>query len=166
MTIYQIKKALKKKWYTRKAKHVLHSYGKNLCVNGPCYFTPETSVGDFCNFNGMEISGNGVVLIGSYFHSGVECMMITQNHNYEGSRIPYDDTYIKKRIIIGDCVWLGNRVTIVGDVNIGDGAIVAAGSVVCKDVPSCAIVGGNPAKIIKYRDIDHFEKLKKEKKFF
>jgi acetyltransferase-like isoleucine patch superfamily enzyme len=50
-------------------------------------------------------------------------------------------------------------------VHIGEGAIVAIGSVVVKDVPPYAIVGGNPAKVIKYRDIDHFNKLKKEKKF-
>ena len=59
----------------------------------------------------------------------------------------------------------GNRVTVVGGVSIGEGAIIAAGSVVTKDVPRCAIVGGNPARIIKYRNIEHFEKLKKEKRF-
>lgn len=41
--------------------------------------------------------------------------------------------------------------------NIGEGAIIAIGSVVVKDVPRCAIVGGNPAKVIKYRDIEKFE---------
>lgn len=49
--------------------------------------------------------------------------------------------------------------------HIGEGVIVAIGSVVVKDVPPYAIVGGNPAKIIKYRDIEHFEKLKAEKRF-
>lgn len=44
-------------------------------------------------------------------------------------------------------------------VNIGEGAIIATGSVVCKDVPDCAIVGGNPAKVIKYRDKEHYYKL-------
>ena len=52
-----------------------------------------------------------------------------------------------------------------GNVTIGEGAVIAAGSVVVKDVPSYAIVGGNPAQLIKYRDIEHFEKLKKEGKF-
>lgn len=49
--------------------------------------------------------------------------------------------------------------TVSGNVHIGEGAIVAIGSVVVKDVPRCAIVGGNPAIVIKYRDIEHFEKL-------
>ena len=79
--------------------------------------------------------------------------------------IPYDESYVYKTVVIGDNVWLGNRVTIVGDVTIGEGVIVAAGSVVCKDVPDYAIVGGNPAKVIKYRDIEHYNRLKSECKF-
>lgn len=154
-------------WYfTTIAKHRLGSYGKRLLVNGPCKFTKNTRVGDYCNFNGMSISGGGNVTFGDYFHSGQECLIITQNHNYEGDMIPYDKTIIKKNIKIGSCVWFGHRVIVVGDVSIGDGAIVAAGSVVVKDVPKCAIVGGNPAKVIKYRDEIHYEQLEKEKRFF
>lgn len=80
--------------------------------------------------------------------------------------IPYDETMLLKTIRIGKCVWLGNRVTIVGNVTIGDGAIIAAGSVVVKDVPKCAIVGGNPAKIIKYRDLEHYNSLDKKQKYY
>ena len=114
----------------------------------------------------MYVNGNGTVIIGDNFHSGIECMMITQNHDYDdGSAIPYGDKYHLKTINIGDNVWLGNRVTLVGDLNIGEGAIVAAGAVVVKDVPPLAIVGGNPAKIIKYRDKEHYFKLKSENRF-
>ncbi len=104
-------------------------------------------------------------MIGDYFHSGVECMIITQNHNYEGKEIPYDSTYVCKAVTIDDCVWFGNRVLVVGNVNIGEGAIIAAGAVVTKDVPPLAIVGGNPARILKYRDAAHFYSLKTEGKF-
>ena len=52
---------------------------------------------------------------------------------------------------IGNDVWIGHGAIIMGGVSIGDGAIIAAGSVVTKDVAPCTIVGGNPAKIIKYR---------------
>lgn len=151
--------------YTQRAKKKLYSFGKGLKINHPCVFQGKVEVGDYCNFNGMKILGGGSVLIGNYFHSGVECMIISQNHNYEGDSIPYDDTYIVKKIIIGDCVWFGNRVMVVGNVNIGEGAIIAAGSVVSKDVPPFAIVGGNPAKIIKYRDIYHFKQMKNQGKF-
>lgn len=57
----------------------------------------------------------------------------------------------KGDIIIDDDVWIGYRSTIMSGIHIGQGAIVAAGSVVTKDVPPYAIVGGVPAKIIKYR---------------
>ena len=136
-----------------------------LRCNGKCTITGHVTLGDNVNFNGMHILGAGTVTIGDNFHSGTECMMITQNHNYEGEAIPYDYTYVKKTIRIGDNVWLGNRVLIVGDVTIGEGAIVAAGAVVCKDVPPCAIVGGNPAKVIKYRDQVHYESLKAAGRF-
>lgn len=148
----------------KKAKRQLCKCGKHLMVNGPSVFHGKVSVGDYCGFNGMKILGRGEVSIGNYFHSGIECMMITSNHNYEGKMIPYDSTHIIKKITIGDCVWLGNRVTIVGNVNIGEGAIIAAGSVVCKDIPPLAIVGGNPAKILKFRDSDHYYQLKSEGK--
>lgn len=53
--------------------------------------------------------------------------------------------------IIGNDVWIGQNVLIMGGISIGDGAIIAAGAVVTKDVPSYAIVGGVPAKIIRFR---------------
>lgn len=57
----------------------------------------------------------------------------------------------KRQIIIGNDVWIGTRAVICSGVRIGNGAVVAAGAVVTKDVPPYAIVGGNPAKVIKYR---------------
>ena len=57
-------------------------------------------------------------------------------------------------VVIGNDCWIGHGVSIVGGVKIGDGAVVLAGSVVTKDIPPYAIVGGVPAKIIKYRFSD------------
>lgn len=159
----------KAKWSTTlctlKAKRQLKRYGVGLRVNHPCIFGGHVEVGDYCNFNGMWVSGGGKVTFGNYFHSGQECLIITQNHNYEGELIPYDRSYVKKTVTIGDCVWFGHRVMVVGNVNIGEGAIIAAGAVVVKDVPPLAIVGGNPAKVIKYRDEEHYYRLKSEGKF-
>lgn len=88
------------------------------------------------------------------------------SHDYEyGDAIPYGTHITRKQVIIDDYVWLGQDVTISGNVHIGEGAIVALGSVVVKDVPAYAIVGGNPAKVIKYRNIEQFNKLKEEKRF-
>lgn len=161
----RIKHSLNKLIWKYEAKKSIIKYGNDLRINAKCIFSGKVYLGNNCNFNGMEILGGGTVKIGDNFHSGVECMIITQNHNYEGNKIPYDETYILKEIIIEDNVWLGNRVTITGNVHIGEGSIVAAGSVVCKDVPPYAIVGGNPAKIIKYRNIEHYIKLKEKKLF-
>lgn len=63
--------------------------------------------------------------------------------------ILYDGYVQTKEISIGNHVWIGSRVTILKGVKIGDGAIIAAGSVVSKDVPAKTLVGGIPAKIIK-----------------
>jgi acetyltransferase-like isoleucine patch superfamily enzyme len=61
------------------------------------------------------------------------------------------ESYSKGDIVVGDDVWIGTNAIVCSGVEIGQGAIVAAGAVVTKDVPPYAVVGGNPAKLIKYR---------------
>ena len=56
-----------------------------------------------------------------------------------------------REVTIGNGVWIGDSVIILPNVQVGDGAVIAAGSVVTKDVPPYAIFGGNPAKLIKFR---------------
>lgn len=123
-------------------------------------------LGENVNFNGMKISTGGLVRIGNNFHSGDGCRIIAQHHNYEGDSIPYDSTYINSDITIEDNVWLGHDVTILGNTVIGEGAIIQAGSTVVSNIPKYAIAGGHPAKVFKMRDIEHYEKLKNENKFF
>ena len=157
---------IKRKIYSFKVKRIAKTCGINLKVNGSSYVTPKTSLGNNINFNGMKIQGNGNITIKDNFHSGIECMIISSIHNYDfGDAIPYDDTVISKDVVIEENVWLGNRVIILPGVTVGEGAIVQAGSVVVKDIPKYAIAGGHPAKVFKYRDIDHYEKLKREGKF-
>ncbi|MBP5384613.1 MAG: acyltransferase [Lachnospiraceae bacterium] len=139
--------------------------GIDLRVNGRSNVGKNTCLGDHVNFNGMLIL-NGECRIGNYFHSGRGCQILNQNHDYEGKRIPYDDQTVYKKVVIEDCVWLGNNVIIIGNVHIGEGAIIQAGSVVTGDIPKCAIAGGNPAKVFKYRDIEHYEKCKADRAFF
>lgn len=108
----------------------------------------------------------GGVKIGNYFHSGTNVTIMLGSHDYDhDDKIPYGEGHTTKQVVIDDFVWLGSNVIISGNVHIGEGAIVAIGSVVVKDVPRCAIVGGNPAKVIKYRDIERFEQLKAEGKY-
>ena len=156
-TILNLIKNIKRKYYTFRVRRVSKSCGNDLTVNNYSYITPKTTLGNNVNFNGM--------IIGDNFHSGIECMIITDSHNYEGEAIPYDDTVISKDVVIEDNVWLGNRVIILPGVTIGEGAIIQAGSVVVNDIPKYAIAGGHPAKVFSSRDKDHYEKLKKEGKF-
>lgn len=154
--------------WVRNAYKLCPQVGKCLWCGGKTVLTNNTFLGDYCCFDGCIIQGDkGKVTIGSHFHSGIELLIITQNHNYDhGQHIPYSpDDYIGKDIEIGNFVWVGSRVTILPGTKIGDGAIIQAGSVVHGEIPPLAIVGGNPAKVFKYRDKVHFEKLKNEKKF-
>ena len=64
----------------------------------------------------------------------------------------------RQHVTIGNDVWIGINCSIMGGISIGDGAIIATGSIVTKDVPPYAVVAGNPAQIIKYRFSD--EKIK------
>lgn len=111
------------------------------------------------------IRGYGGLTIGSNVHIGPRVTIYTASHNYKGEAIPYDNTLIKKPVVIHDNVWIGACVTISPGVEIGEGAIIAAGSVVFKSVPKMAIVGGNELRVIKYRDKLHYDKLLKENKF-
>lgn len=86
--------------------------------------------------------------------------IIDMNHDFKKvcqgriNGIPYSRPELTRRkgqiIIMNDC-WIGEKVTILSGVTIGNGAVVAANSVVSKDVPPYAIVAGNPAKVIGYR---------------
>lgn len=117
--------------------------------------------------SGTYIEASGGVEIGEYFHPGRGLTVYSATHNYEhAGRIPYDEVIIEKPVVIGDFVWCGANVTILPGVTIGEGAIIAAGSVVTKDVPPLAIVGGNPARTIKWRDSSHFSKLKANGLYF
>ncbi len=78
---------------------------------------------------------------------GHNVVLATLNHAFEPS---HRQDMNPQPIKIGNNVWIGANSTILPGVTIGDGAIIAAGAVVSKDVPENAVVGGVPAKIIKY----------------
>jgi len=163
---YKHYQSFKRNSYKNNVKKIARSVGVDLKVNGYSYVTSKTKLGNNVNFNGMKIQGHGNISIGNNFHSGIECMIITDIHNYDGGKaIPYDETIISKDVSIEDNVWLGNKVLILPGVTIEEGAIIQAGSVVVNNIPKYAIAGGHPAKVFKNRNIEHYEKLKKDKKF-
>ena len=171
MPIKTLRKSFRKKiltfFYGYQVINNAKSIGKGFICSGYSRVNKNTKLSEHVCFNGMNIMGEGNVSIGKYFHSGIECLIITQNHNYDnGIAIPYDSTYVHKNVEIGDFVWLGSRVMILPGTRIGEGAIIQGGSVVHGEIPPYAIAGGNPAKVFKYRDIEHFQKLKNEGKFY
>lgn len=164
--IRRFAKSLTRRLYTYRVTRQCKSCLGPIFVNGKSSVSKATSLGRNVHFNGIEILGGGEVVIGDNFHSGRGCLMITQYHNYDsGTAIPYDNTYILKKILIEENVWLGERVIVLGGVSIGEGAIIQAGSVVVKDIPKYALAGGHPARVFKYRDVAHYERLKAEGKF-
>jgi acetyltransferase-like isoleucine patch superfamily enzyme len=102
----------------------------------------KLKIGNYCSISpGVQflLGGEHQVDSISTFPFKVKCF----DYEYEAGS--------KSDIIVGDDVWIGTNAIICSGVNIGQGAIVAAGSVVTKDVSPYAVTGGNPSKIIKYR---------------
>lgn len=134
-------------------------------------FEGKNAVPDRCNFSGKISIGyattlgynnffGGDITIGKYCQIGADVAIHTTNHP-----ISFMSTYINKnlfdgelsslketkRAVIGNDVWIGHNVIILGNINIGNGAILAAGAIVTKDVAPYTIVAGVPAKPIKKR---------------
>ncbi|SFV02761.1 acyltransferase [Butyrivibrio sp. INlla21] len=153
-------------WETNRRIHkIAKTIGVRFINNDPkSCINCNTSIGDDVSFNGMRIIGSGNVSIGSHFHCGENCYIISDNHNYDaGNEIPYDRKgSIPKNIVIEPNVWIGTGVIVLGDAHIGEGAIIQAGSVVVGDIPAGGIAGGHPAKVFKYRDRKHYEELKEK----
>jgi len=109
----------------------------------------QISIGSNCSINKrVSIDGRGgKVRIGSNVDIAQEALIWTLEHD------PHSDYHDAKGgdVVIEDYVWIASRVTILPGVTIGRGAVVACNSVVTKDVPELAIVGGIPAKIIGLR---------------
>ncbi|MCB2292355.1 sugar O-acetyltransferase [Clostridium algoriphilum] len=114
-------------FYTDCGKNIC--MGKNVFINTGCRFQDQ---------GGIAI-GDGVLI-------GHNVMLATLNHDIDPRK---RSTMHPAPIVIGKNVWIGANAIVVPGVTIGDGAVIAAGAVVTKDVPANVIVGGVPAKIIR-----------------
>lgn len=153
------------------------SIGAFTFSNGNSVFRYVNTIGRFC-----AISENVVIGLPEYDTKNltthpmfdIDSAMYRSYYEYSSNYPSY--AVIKKNmrenrnkkhdkpVEIGNDVWIGKQALILRGVQIGDGAVIAAGAVVTKDVPPYAVVGGNPARIIKYRFeqsiIDRLEAVK------
>lgn len=139
-------------------KLLLKGFGKGSIIDYKTYIRYPTHVriGEYTMIN------RGCRMLASFHHKDVEISIgshvaiapdvcfLAAGHDYKQLDLP--DTAAS--IMVGDYVWIGARSIILQGVTIGEGVVVAAGSVVTKDVPAYTVVGGCPARFIKQREID------------
>ena len=121
---------------------------------------PELTIGKDCVFGAFNhITCTNRIMIGDRCLTG-KWVTITDNSHGETTKDSLKIPPIKRRIyskgpvIIGNNVWIGDKATILPGVTIGEGAVIAANSVVTMDVPAYSVVAGNPARIIKRNKIN------------
>ncbi len=107
-----------------------------------------TTIGKYCSIGPNFISGWGI-----HPTDGISTSPIFYSMSHATGKVFSKKNKIieRKRIKIGNDVWIGSNCIVLDGITIGNGCVIAAGAVVTKDVPDYAIVGGVPAKIIKYR---------------
>jgi acetyltransferase-like isoleucine patch superfamily enzyme len=147
----------------------LHSVGFGLKLNGRLHYISSPNkvilgnnvhIGDNC-----YLKTEGGLTIGHNCHISRNLTLYTVNHDYNGAGLPYDSNEIFKPVVIGDNVWVGMNVSIMPGISIGEGAIIALGTIVNRDVKPYEVVGPALIQTIKYRDVNHYELLKHNKAF-
>lgn len=136
-------------------KYIFRKTGKNITIERCANFGSGKAI-EIGNYSGIgykcQLHSN--IRIGENVMMGPQVIIFGQNHNFNNIELPMRLQGYKhsEGIVIGDDVWIGQRVMIMATVKrIGKGAVIAAGAVVTKDVNDFEIVGGNPARVIKRR---------------
>lgn len=116
------------------------------------WWPEKISIGKSSLNEDLHLNGAGGITIGERVLIGHRSTLFSDEHNFEDpEKLIWFQGRNPSPIIIEDDVYIGCNVVVLSGVTIHRGAVVAAGSVVTKDVPSLAIVGGVPAKILRYR---------------
>jgi maltose O-acetyltransferase len=134
-------------------RNIFKTCGRHVTIEHGAWFGSgrDLDLGEYSGL-GLNCRVNGPLTIGRDVMMAPDVMIFTQNHETSRLDIPMRlQTAPKKPVVIGDDVWIGARVIILPGVQVGNGAILAAGAIVTKDVPAYAIVGGNPARLIRMR---------------
>lgn len=158
------------KYKNKELTYIFKSKGHNVLIQDNCriYNTESIKLGNNILIGqGALIEGIGGLDIGDNVIFGPDVTIWTANHNYYNPNLlPYDEKVNNKPVSIGNNVWLGAKCIIIPGVSIGDGAIIGMGAVVNKDIPKGAVVCGNPAQIVKYRDMNKYEELVKNNCYY
>jgi len=125
--------------------------GDRSYIAGHTYLSGEVRTGRDCTINVYTVV-RGKITIGDAVRIGAHTSILGFNHTMSDPDVEvFRQPTTSKGITIGSDVWIGSQVVIVDGVTVGDKAMLAAGAVVTKDVPAGAVVGGNPARVIKWR---------------
>ena len=157
------KASLESRLYSIAIRRRAKKCGRNLYILGAGVgVTHNTVIGDGAGFGkNVKIRGDGAVFIGKRVAISEDTIIYTQVHDYDHSdTLPFGWGFTYPETHIDDYAWIGLRSIILPGAHVGEGAIVQAGSVVMGKVPPCAIVAGSPAKVIGWRDMDHYNKTK------
>lgn len=142
-------KIIKRKYLEKEGLLIVgkYSYGiNNLNIHNYKGSLAKVIIGNYCSI-GPEVT---VITGGIHPINRISTFPFKIQWHLDGR---YEDgmPYTKGDVVIGSDVWIGTGVIILSGVHLGHGSVIAAGAVVTKDVPQYAVVGGNPAKLIKYR---------------
>lgn len=122
----------------------------NTYIKGSSSISKGVKIGDYTIIDNSNLDGRGKLKIGSYCVLN-EATVITAEHNIDSPK--FETTY--ESVTIDDYVIIFKKAIILPGTTIGYGAVIAAGSVVTKDVPPMGVVAGNPAKLIRFRKSVH-----------
>lgn len=112
------------------------------------------------------INAHGGVEIKSGTITGPDVMIFSVNHIYDTMDVlPFAEELSLKPVVIEENCWIGARAFICPGVTIGEGCVVAAGSVVTRSFPPCSVIGGNPAKLIKTKNLAMYAMAKESNKY-
>lgn len=124
--------------------------GDRTYVAAGAYLTGDLRAGADCSINPYTVI-RGRVTMGDGVRIGAHTSILGFNHSMESGTPVFRQPLTSKGIEIGDDVWIGSHVVILDGVRVGPHSVLAASAVVTKDVPAGAVVGGNPARFIRWR---------------
>lgn len=126
----------------------LNRHSSLYAARGRITLGDSVYLGDFSSINANDAE----IVIGSNVAIGPMTLVQGANHNFDRLDLPIvRQGHRPARVVIEDDVWIAAHCTILPGVRIGSGAVVGAGAVVNKDVPANAVVGGVPARVLRYR---------------